>query len=257
MNEITRQIAQLLMAPPFNSESRALLYLRGKREDLIVDALIASLQNSQNPDSIKKEIPLEKNQIDSWNESLSSRGYFTGKSGLKSKKQKGRVDLACFDSNSNPTMLIEVKAWSATDAVDESRYTDAKKYNHSLLKSFEIDALKLLAIGANSNSNLAIVTALFTVHCDGLTVSQMKQRKLEYVPLLRKQNLDKAEIGDSDAYRVAGVKKLTNQLELNFGSRTPFNAKITHGSVFGRDDASIDGVGLSLDLVFAQFKSIV
>ena len=67
MNEITRQIAQLLMAPPFNSESRALLYLRGKREDLIVDALIASLQNSQNPDSIKKEIPLEKNQIDSWN----------------------------------------------------------------------------------------------------------------------------------------------------------------------------------------------
>ena len=254
MNEIAQQAAQLLMAPPFNSESRALLYLRGKREDLIVDALIASLQNLQNPDTIKKEIPVAKNQIDSWNETLSSRGYFNGKGGLKSKKQKGRVDLACFDSNSNPTMLIEVKAWSATDAVDESRYTDAKKYNHNLLKSFEIDALKLLAAGANSNSKLAIVTALFTVHCDGLTVSQMKKRKLEYVSLLRKQNRDKAGIGDSDAYRDAGVKKLTNQFDLNFGIGTPLNAKITHVSAFGRNDAIIDGVGLSLDLISAELN---
>ena len=252
MEENLRQVAELFLNPPFNSESRALLYLRGKREDLIVKALQNVLQNSRPADELKREIPLSKDQIKLWNETLKARGYFKDKSGLKSTKQRGRIDLARFDANSNPTMLIEVKAWSATDAVDDSRYTHAKRYNHSLLKSFEIDALKLLAAGGDQNINLAIVTALFTVHCDDMSVSQMKKQKLKFISLLMKQNRDKAGIGNSDAYRVAGVNKLTSQFESSFGIGTPFNAKITHVSAFGRSDAIIDGVALSLDLIGAE-----
>jgi hypothetical protein len=254
MEENLRQVAKLFMNPPFDSESRALLYLHGKREDLIVDALQTVLQNSRTADELKREIPVSKDQINLWNETLKARGYFKDKSGLKSAKQRGRIDLARFDANSNPTMLIEVKAWSATDAVDDSRYTHAKRYNHSLLKSFEIDALKLIAAGGDQKINLAIVTALFTLHCDDMTVSQMKKRKLKFIPLLMKQNSDKAGIGNSDAYRVAGVNKLTSQFESSFGIGTPFNAKITHVSAFGRSDAIIDGVALSLDLIGAELS---
>ena len=254
MEENLRQVAKLFMNPPFDSESRALLYLHGKREDLIVDALQTVLQNSRTADELKREIPVSKDQINLWNETLKARGYFKDKSGLKSTKQRGRIDLARFDANSNPTMLIEVKAWSATDAVDDSRYTHAKRYNHSLLKSFEIDALKLIAAGGDQKINLAIVTALFTLHCDDMTVSQMKKRKLKFIPLLMKQNSDKAGIGNSDAYRVAGVNKLTSQFESSFGIGTPFNAKITHVSAFGRSDAIIDGVALSLDLIGAELS---
>ncbi len=82
----------------------------------------------------------------------------------------------------------------------------------------------------------------------------MKKIGLSYVGLLNKQNKDKARIGNSDAYRIAGLRKIVNQFESNFGEGTELNAKFVHISAFGREDAILDGVGLSLDLIGAELK---
>ena len=254
MIDLIRQQASSLMAPPFDFQSRALLYLMGKREDLIVKTLLDVLRMEDSPRMIKSEHRLLPEELIRWNQSLKTRGYFDDSSGLKAPKKTGRVDLSCLDPNAKPELLIEVKAWSATDAVDDSRYTETKQYNHSLLKSFEIDALKLLAVNSGEKTKRLIVTALFTVHCDNLSVAQMKRMGLSYVGLLNKQNTDKARIGDSDAYRTAGVRQIVNQFESNFGEGTALNAKFIHTSAFGREDAILDGVGLSLDLIGAELK---
>jgi len=254
MNELVRQLAISLMAPPFDSQSRALLYLTGKREDLIVKTLLDVLKKEDSTRIIKSEHRLLPQELIKWNQSLKRRGYFDDSSGLKDPKKTGRVDLSCLDLNAVPETLIEVKAWSATDAVDDSRYTEAKQYNHSLLKSFEIDALKLLAVNSGENAKRLIVTALFTVHCDNLNVAQMKRMGLSYAGLLNKQNTDKTRIGNSDAYRIAGLRQIVNQFESNFGEGTELNAKFVHISAFGREDGILDGVGLSLDLIGAELK---
>ena len=254
MNELVRQLAISLMAQPFDSQSRALLYLMGKREDLIVKTLSDVLRMEDSSRRIKSEHRLLPQELIRWNQSLKTRGYFDDSSGLKAPKKTGRVDLSCLDPNAIPELLIEVKAWSATDAVDNSRYKETKQYNHSLLKSFEIDALKLLAVNGGENVKRLIVTALFTVHCDNLSVAQMKRMGLSYVGLLNKQNTDKVRIGNSDAYRTAGVRQIVNQFESNFGEGTELNAKFVHISAFGREDAILNGVGLSLDLIGAELK---
>jgi hypothetical protein len=254
MNDLIRQQAISLMAPPFDSQSRALLYLTGKREDLIVKTLLDVLRKEDSSRRIKSEHGLLPKELTRWNQSLKTRGYFDNPSGLKAQKKTGRVDLSCLDPNAVPETLIEVKAWSATDAVDDSRYTETKQYNHSLLKSFEIDALKLLAVNSGEKTKRLIVTALFTVHCDNLSVAQMKRMGLSYVGLLNKQNTDKARIGNSDAYRTAGVRQIVNQFESNFGEGTELNAKFVNISAFGREDAILNGVGLSLDLIGAELR---
>ena len=254
MNELVRQLAISLMAPPFDSQSRALLYLMGKREDLIVKTLSDVLRMEDSSRRIKSEHRLLPQELIRWNQSLKTRGYFDDSSGLKAPKKTGRVDLSCLDPNAIPELLIEVKAWSATDAVDNSRYKETKQYNHSLLKSFEIDALKLLAVKGGENVKRLIVTALFTVHCDNLSVAQMKRMGLPFVGLLNKQNIDKAGIGNSDAYRIAGLHQIINQFQSNFGEGTELNAEFINVSAFGREDAILDGVGLSLDLIGASLK---
>ena len=236
MNELVRQLAISLMAPPFDSQSRALLYLMGKREDLIVKTLSDVLRMEDSSRRIKSEHRLLPQELIRWNQSLKTRGYFDDSSGLKAPKKTGRVDLSCLDP------------------VDNSRYKETKQYNHSLLKSFEIDALKLLAVKGGENVKRLIVTALFTVHCDNLSVAQMKRMGLSYVGLLNKQNTDKVRIGNSDAYRTAGVRQIVNQFESNFGEGTELNAKFVHISAFGREDAILNGVGLSLDLIGAELK---
>jgi hypothetical protein len=254
MIDLVHQQAISLMSPPFDSHSRALLYLMGKREDLIVKTLLDVLRTEDSSRRIKSEHRLMPQELTRWNQSLKTRGYFDDSSGLKARKKTGRVDLSCLDPNAVPETLIEVKAWSATDAVDDSRYTETKQYNHSLLKSFEIDALKLLAVNSGEKTKRLIVTALFTVHCDNLSVAQMKRMGLPFVGLLNKQNIDKAGIGNSDAYRIAGLHQIINQFQSNFGEGTELNAEFINVSAFGREDAFLDGVGLSLDLIGATLK---
>ena len=254
MRKILQETAHLFMSPPFDPKSRALLYLLKKREDLIVDALSRVVQDLEVNSIPKKEFPVDSEALRSWNLSLKNHKYFGGSGGLKTKKQRGRIDLACLDSKSNPIMLVEVKAWSATDAVDESRYLESKQYNHSLLKSFEIDALKLCAVNSDGKAKLLIITALFTIHCDNMSESQMKRMKLKYIDLLKKQNRDKVGIGNSDAYRIAGVERMMHQFETKFGRGTEMNAKFTHVPVFSRDEAFLDSVGLSLDLIGAELN---
>ena len=256
MEEILCQLADSFLDSTSSPSHRALLYLKGKREDLIVNALSETLIKLDDTRRISTEYGLRSDEITAWNSTLKSRGYFSGSSGLKREKIHGRVDLTCLDPADLPVELIEVKAWSATDAVDESRYLDSKQYNHSLLKSFEIDALKMQAVNVAKNATNMIVTAVFTVHCDDLSIQQMTEKGLSYVSLLNKQNSDKARIGSSDDYRLAGVNQIMNQFNAKFGSGTELNAKFTHVYAFNRNQAFLDGVGLSLDLIGAEFKHL-
>jgi hypothetical protein len=254
LNELFNQLAENLMGPSFDSQSRARLYLQGKREDQIVDSLSETLMKLDDTRTINAEHRLKPDELAAWNLSLESRGFFSGASGLSKKKLSGRVDLASVDQDNLPIALFEVKAWSATDAVDETRYLESKQYNHSILKSFEIDALKMQAVNAAEGATSVIVTALFTIHCDGLSNAQLAEKGLAYVSLLNKQNSDKAKIGNSDDYRIAGVNRIMNQFEANFGSGTKLNAKFAHAPAFNRNQAILDGVGLSLDLIGAEIR---
>jgi hypothetical protein len=252
MSELLGQLAEILAGPFFDSQSRARLYLEGKREDRIVASLSEALMRLDHKRKIIAEHRLKPDELAAWNLSLESRGFFSGASGLRKKKSSGRVDLTSVDQNDLPIALFEVKAWSATDAVDETRYLESKQYNHSILKSFEIDALKMLAVNAAEDATSVIVTALFTIHCDGLSNAQLAEKGLSYVSLLNKQNSDKAKIGNSDDYRDAGVNRVMNQFEVNFGSGTEINAKFAHVPAFSRNQAALSGVGLSLDLIGAE-----
>ena len=252
MEDLLCQLADSFQDSTSSPSHRALLYLKGKREDLIVNALSETLMKLDGTRRIRAEYGLRGDEITAWNFALKSRGYFSGSSGLKREKLRGRIDLTCVDPVNLPIELIEVKAWSATDVVDETRYLDSKQYNHSVLKSFEIDALKMQAVNAANSATSMIVTALFTVHCDGLSIAQLTEKGLAYVSLLNKQNSDKAKIGNSDEYRVAGVNRIMNQFEANFGSGTKLNAKFSHVPAFNRNQALLEGVGLSLDLIGAE-----
>lgn len=252
MEYLLSQLADSFLDPTLSPSNRAHLYLKGKREDQIVKMLSETLMKTDGTRRICAEYGLRRDEITAWNRALKLRGYFSEPGGLKREKQRGRIDLTCVDPVNLPIELIEVKAWSATDVVDELRYLGSKQHNHSVLKSFEIDALKMQAVNAAKSATSMIVTALFTVHCDGLSSAQMTEKGLAYVSLLNKQNSDKAKIGNSDAYRIAGVNQIMNQFKVNFGSGTELNAKFTHVSAFNRHQASFEGVGLSLDLIGAE-----
>ena len=87
MNDLIRQQAISLMAPPFDSQSRALLYLTGKREDLIVKTLLDVLRKEDSSRRIKSEHGLLPQELTRWNQSLKTRGYFDDSSGLKAQKK--------------------------------------------------------------------------------------------------------------------------------------------------------------------------
>jgi hypothetical protein len=173
---------------------------------------------------------------------------------LEKEKQRARVDVVAFNRHARPCHFVEVKAWSATDAVDPTRYHRAKKYNHSLSKAFEIDALKLRSIGS-TDVRRTIVTAMFTIHCDGLSVASMKTLGLGYVSLNGTQNKDKRGIGSSDAYRERGVTMMMENFERSFGRRTRTEAEIVHVVGFPRTEACYGGVDVSLDLLVATLHS--
>lgn len=101
-----------------------------------------------------------------------------------------------------------------------------------------------------------IVTAMFTLHCDEMSKSDLKKLKsdyeLKYVDLLLKQNRDKAGIGTSDDYRRCGLDNMLAHLGKQFGPGTSTNAKFSHVAAFGRSSASWNGVDISLDLILAE-----
>lgn len=250
------QLERALMQPPFDSTSRALLYAVNKDERSIQDLIAKIVGSVDQRGTSDTEVSLDRNQINRWNSSLQAKGYIGGKQGLKREKLRGRFDVVGY-VDGNVRQLIEVKAWSAGDAVDQSRYRrpgcaqPSKKYNHSISQSFEIDALKMLAVDGPLIQR-TVATALFTIHCDGLSKDKMKSMNLGFPDLLARQNLDKAGIGDSDAYRQFGVTRLINELSRQFGPSTEFNSLITHRAMFSRSDATYQGVGISLDMVIAD-----
>ena len=244
------QLERALMQPPFDSMSRALLYAQKKDERSIQDHIAQIVGSVERLGTSQTEVSLNEGEIDRWNSTLRSRGYFTRKTGLKQEKKRGRFDVVGY-IDGNIRHLVEVKAWSAGDAVDESRYFDTKTYNHSISQSFEIDALKMLAVNGPSIRR-TVATALFTIHCDGLSEGKMISMGLGFPSLLAKQNLDKACIGDSDAYRQHGVTRLIDELTRQFGPSTEFKSLIDHRVMFSRADASYQGVGISLDMVTAD-----
>lgn len=256
---LNTQLEHALMQPPFDSTSRALLYAINKDEKSIQNLIAQIVGSVDQRGTSDTEVSLDRNQINRWNSSLQAKGYIGRKHGLKREKVRGRFDVVGY-VDGNIRQLIEVKLWSAGDAVDESRYRrpscdqHSKKYNHSISQSFEIDALKMLAVDGPSIQR-TVATALFTIHCDGMSEAEIRLRGLGFPSLLAKQNRDKAGIGDSDAYRQYGVTRLINELSTQFGPSTEFNSLITHRVMFSRSDASYKGVGISLDMVTADLGS--
>jgi len=252
MSDFLRKLFFALHGPEYESQSRALLYAQGKREDLLQAECLRIIHSESKSELSRTEFPLDKDEVGIWNELLGSRGYFEDKSGLSARKQRGRIDVVGFTETGLMNHLIEVKAWSAGDAVNMSRYRPGKKTNHSISKSFEIDALKMFSVKPREKLRRSIVTAMFTIHCDGMSESELKERKFKFLPLLMEQNRDKAKIGSSDNYRRVGLERMLTELGGAFGPGTAMNAQFSYLSAFGRADAISQGVGISLDLMFAE-----
>lgn len=250
--QLGRDLANVLMGDRYHPERRALLYATEKREDLLRDELVEILRAGPGTGSARRELPLTAEQVAAWNESLLQRGYFSDRSGLGDPKKRGRIDAAAASADGSLSHLVEVKAWSATDAVEQRRYSAQCKYNHSLSKAFEIDALKLRSVQPEERLERFIVTAMFTIHCDGLSRQQLLSKGLSYVGVNMKQNLDKAGIGSSMEYRRLGLEMLTEAFDGRFGRGTDFDASIAAVRAFSGDEAEFLGVGVSLDLVVAR-----
>lgn len=243
-------LERALMQPPFDSTSRAQLYAVGKKEKSIQREIEKILGSVEQLGTTRTELRLDQNQNDRWNSSLRTRGYFAPQTKLKPTTSPGRVDVVGY-IDGNIRQLIEVKLWSAGDAVNESRYNFSMPHHHSISQSFGIDALKMLAVNGPLIRR-TVATALFTIHCDGLSRNEMKLMGLKYPKLLAQQNRDAAGIGDSDAYRQHGVTRLIDELTRQFGPSTEFKSSIDHRVMFSRADASYRGVGISLDMVTAD-----
>ena len=249
---VRKMITDELGDSEYTPTDRALLYARGKREGDIRDLLARQLPTQVRVADSFTEWAVPPNDVSGWNELLRSRDYFSNKSGLSAEKQRGRVDVITRTIDKEPLDLVEVKAWSTTDANQLKRYASPCKYNHSISKAFEIDALKLLAITAPSVRSRIIVTCFFTVHCDHLSESDMKGLKLAYVPLLKFQNNDSLKIGGSREYRARGVRLAGEHLSTQFGHGTDLGASIDTYPIFDESSARVDGVGISLDVIVAS-----
>jgi hypothetical protein len=256
MSDLLKALVGVLNGSEYDSQARALLYSQGKREDLLQAECLRIIRSESQSNLSRTEFPLKQEDIRVWNEALRRRGYFADKSGLPTKKQRGRIDVVGFSHDETLSHLIEVKAWSAGDAVDVSRYRSGKKSNHSISKSFEIDALKMLSVQPGEMLRRSIVTAMFTIHCDGMPKSELEKRGFPFLDLLMKQNRDRAKIGGSDDYRRVGLELMLAELCREFGPGTAMNAQFSHVSAFGRADANFKGVGISLDLVYADLGTV-
>ena len=255
MIEFLGKLAGALMGPEHDSDSRALLYVKGKKESRLQSKCLQILKHDYASDRSRTEYPLGTEQVKHWNALLDERGYFDDKSGLKKSKKKGRIDVVGIGQDNSLSHLLEIKLWSAGDAVDNSRYLlgrEGREVKHSISKSFEVDALKIFSIEGEMNLHRCIVTAMFTLHCDGMPKSDLKARKMPYLDLLTKQNKDKAGFGTSDDYRRVGLDTMLTQLGEQFGPGTSTNAKFSHVAAFGRSSASWNGVDISLDLILAE-----
>ena len=245
------QLVERINGPTYNSSKRALLYAKGKQENELRNECMFLVAQDPKVGSARVELQLTQDQVATWNDLLTQSGYFHGKSRLRGTKRSGRFDVAAYDPAGSLSHLMEVKFWSANDAVDQRWYSEESQPNHNILKSFEIDALKMQA-GSAGVTQKWIVTAMFTIHCDGFAKDELKTRGFQYLSLLQKQNRDKAQIGNSDAYRDTGVQNLLMQLNGRFGTGTAWDAQFHHFSIFDRTTASHEGVGVSMDLIIAK-----
>lgn len=166
------------------------------------------------------------------------------------------MDLAIFQESNTPSHLIEFKAWSAGDAVDLRKYKDSWAKNHSISKNFEVDASKILAISDEKTVRRWLVIALFTIHCDGFSRSDLTSRGFAYVDLLVKQNKDECGIGDSNCYRTHGLQTMQAELKCSFETDPTLLARIVHVPAFGRSTAKAKDVEVSLDLIGAELGEV-
>lgn len=249
-DDLTSELVEVFMSPKYDQNSRALLYAQGKKEGIIRDEIASVISKSSAAMTSQIEFSVDKDSISRWNDKLRHLGYFDSKWGLNREKKNARIDVVAFE-NGVITQVIEVKAWSSGDAVDLTRFGSQKKHNHSISRSFEIDALKLLSV-AGDRVQRTIVTALFTIHCDGLSLSDIRQHKLAYPGLLHLQNRDKAGIGSSFDYRATAIRNMTSELNRQFGLGTVLSSRIHHKEAFSAPDGLIDGVGVSMDLFIAE-----
>ncbi|MFM8516592.1 MAG: hypothetical protein ACKODA_01720 [Nevskiaceae bacterium] len=128
--------------------------------------------------------------------------------------------------------------------------------NHSISKNFEIDASKILAISGEKTVRRWLVIALFTIHCDGFSKSDLTSRGFKFVPLLNKQNNDKCGIGDSNRYRMLGLQTMQAELKRSFETDRTLRARIVHVPAFGRSMAKVNDVEVSLDLIGAELGKV-
>lgn len=127
MIEFLEKLAGAIMGPKYDSDSRALLYFPGKREDLLQCECEQILKHDYKLERSETEHRLSKEQVEHWNGLLDERGYFDDRSGLKKPKKKGRIDVVGIGQDNSLSHLVEIKLWSAGDAVDDSRYLPGKK----------------------------------------------------------------------------------------------------------------------------------
>ena len=106
------------MGPEHDSHSRALLYVKGKKESRLQSECLQILKHDYASDRSRTEYPLGTEQVKHWNALLDERGYFDDKSGLKKSKKKGRIDVVGIGQDNSLSHLLEIKLWSAGDAVD-------------------------------------------------------------------------------------------------------------------------------------------
>ena len=80
MFDFIQKLADVLSGPAYDSESRALLYAKEKREDLLQAECLRIVQSESLSKLSRMEYPLHKDEVLTWNDSLRLRGYFDSKS---------------------------------------------------------------------------------------------------------------------------------------------------------------------------------
>ena len=109
--EIGKHLASTFNGPSYTDTARALLYARGKREDIIRDESCKVLQALSEAPLAQTELRLTLEQVQFWNGMLREHGLLGTPGGLKGAKKRGRVDVAVQNPSGSPIALAEIKAW--------------------------------------------------------------------------------------------------------------------------------------------------
>ena len=156
--EILSILAQACKAMPPDQLARA--SITGKREGLFRDILLNELAILFPHLLSRAEWNIPKTAVVKWKES-----QFAG------DKSKGIIDLVSVAKSDPlaevPEIVIEFKLWYWFDALNEAKYAEPKKSNHSLISaSFLADVTKISSVTQMGVSNQFIVTVVPTFLTD-------------------------------------------------------------------------------------------